>query len=267
MSQPLVSRIGASPVWRAGLASAFILGLAGFAAGVVPQACKNAFVICPQNAPQTDTALVLPAEPVSSEPAAVEVAEVRDVIATPTPVAPAADSIQARQPASLTKNDLIARTFAALDTELTLTQSNELTSRKVRTVQIGPDGLPVAPAADTAAQPAPAMVAEAEVPAETPVVSEPEPVSAAAEAAPDTEAAGTEEEPTASAYAPVRGGVATVGRQGANVRSSPSTRSSDVLFSLASGEEVTITESSKGWHKVVDDSGRSGWVWGELLRR
>lgn len=258
MSQPLVSRIGASPVWRAGLASAFILGLAGFAGAVVPQACRTGFVICPQNAPQADAAL-LPLDSVAAEPVAkVEVAAIEPVPVAP---APSADNILSRQPASLTKNDLIARTFAALDAELTITQGGELTARKVRTVAIGPDGLPIKSAGGAPSEPVPLMVAETDISAEA------EPVSAAAEAAPDTEAAGNEEEPTASAYAPVRGGVAIVGRQGANVRSEPSTRSSDVLFALASGQEVTITQTSKGWHKVVDDRGRSGWIWGALLQR
>ena len=58
-----------------------------------------------------------------------------------------------------------------------------------------------------------------------------------------------------------------VGRQGANVRSAPQTKGSSVLFALAAGEEVTVMQSSKGWSKVVDKSGRSGWVWNELLRR
>ena len=46
MGLPSVSRIGASPLWRAGLAIVFILGLAGFAAGVIPQACRSGAVVC-----------------------------------------------------------------------------------------------------------------------------------------------------------------------------------------------------------------------------
>jgi hypothetical protein len=263
----LVSRIGASPLWRAGLASVFILGAAGLAGVVIPQACRAGMVICPANAPQPDVALV-PIESAATPSTKVVAAIEPEMALEPVAAAPSADNLMARQPASLTKNDLIARTFAALDTELTLTTPGELTARKVKTVQIGPDGLPVTstPAAEAAApivaeaeeEPAPVVVAD---------IEEPEPVSAAAEAAPDTEAAGEEESPAASAYAPVNRGVATVGRQGANVRSQPSTRSSEVLFALSSGAEVTITQTSKGWSKVVDDRGRSGWIWGELLRR
>jgi len=51
------------------------------------------------------------------------------------------------------------------------------------------------------------------------------------------------------------------------VRSLPQTKGSEVLFALADGEEVTIMQTSKGWSKVVDSRGRSGWIWGELLRR
>jgi uncharacterized protein YgiM (DUF1202 family) len=62
-------------------------------------------------------------------------------------------------------------------------------------------------------------------------------------------------------------GAALIGRKGANVRSAPKTRGSTVLFALAAGEEVTVMQTSKGWSKVVDKSGRSGWVWNELIRR
>ena len=263
MAQSLVSRIGASPVWRAGLASAFILGLAGFAAGVMPQACRNGFIICQATAPEAD--VLAPIEATVETPAAEAPAPELVATADVAPPAVGADtSMIARQPASITRNDLIAQTFAALDVELS-TASGELTARKVRTVEIGPDGMPVitegeapvqvaeAPAAEPEPEPeaAPVEVAEAEVPA----ISSEEPVAV------------EEEQPAAVAYAPVRGSAATVGRQGANVRSLPQTRGSDVLFTLASGAEVTIVETQKGWHKVVDASGRSGWIWDDLLNR
>ena len=105
-------------------------------------------------------------------------------------------------------------------------------------------------------EPAPVQVAEAEVP--EPVVSAEEPVA-------DDEVS---EEPTrAVAYAPVRGSAAIVGGRGGNVRSLPKTKGSDVLFALVAGSEVTIVETQKGWAKIVDDRGRSGWIWDELLTR
>lgn len=267
MAQPLVSRIGASPLWRAGLASAFILALAGFAAGVIPTACRSGFVICQANAPggeilaPLDGGTLVPA----AEPVGEKLAVVEEMPVEPAPAAVAAidTAMQAQQPAALTKNDLIAQTFAALDVDL-VASPGELTARKVRTVAIGPDGMPVIGTAPTQVAEAPAepvveepVAVDLEVAeAETPDVSEP-----------PAEDAVAEEEPTASAYAPVRGGNAVIGRQGANVRSLPKTRGSDVLFALASGDDVTVTETSKGWSKVVDSRGRSGWVWNELLRR
>ena len=259
MAQPLVSRIGASPVWRAGLASAFILGLAGFAAGVIPQACRSGVVICSANAPQPIPAeVVAPAE--AAPVATPSVEPVAEVAETPTAVA-AIDTMVKQQPASLTRNDVIAQTFAALDTEFTAPET-ELTARKVRTVSIGPDGMPIVEGAEQA----PTAVAEASV---EPVAElEPEPVEVAQAEEPEpvvSEEPG--EDASAAAYAPVGDGAAVVGRQGANVRSAPQTRGSTVLFALAAGEEVTVMQSSKGWSKIVDKSGRSGWVWNDLIRR
>jgi hypothetical protein len=268
LAQPLVSRIGASPVWRAGLASVFILGLAGFAAGVIPQACRSGVVICKASAPEPIPAdIVLPAE-TSAPSAAPSLEPVADV--APAPDATAIDTMIKQQPAALTRNDLIAQTFAALDPEFTA-PSGELTARKVRTVSIGPDGMPVIEGAQPAATEAPAPVEsvaeeepppeEASAPVQVAEAEEPEPEPVVADEPP------VEEDATAAAYAPVRGGDAVIGRQGANVRSAPKTRGSSVLFALAPGEDVTVTQTSNGWSKVVDKSGRSGWVWNQLLRR
>jgi hypothetical protein len=249
-------------VWRAGLASAFILGLAGFAAGVIPQACRSGVVICSANAPAAavPAEVVAPAETPVAVPSIEPAAAVAE--AAPAPVPLVDPAMLKQQPASLTRNDVIAQTFAALDPEFTAPET-ELTARKVRTVTIGPDGMPVIEGAQPAAvaeAPAPEPVAEPEpAPVEVAQADEPEP-AASAEPADDEDAA-------AVAYAPVGDGAAVVGRQGANVRSAPQTRGSTVLFALASGEEVTVMQSSKGWSKVVDKSGRSGWVWNELLRR
>lgn len=258
MAQPLVSRIGESPVWRAGLASLFILGLAGFAAGVIPQACRSGVVICSANAPAPAPAEVL--APAAETPAAPVAEPVADA-APPAPTAvAAADSMARQQPASLTRNDLIAQTFAALDTGFTAPES-ELTARKVRTVSIGPDGMPVIEGGETAAADTPEEPLAAPEP-------EPAPVEVAEVVAPKPAAKPADEEDAgAAAYAPVGGGEAVVGRQGANVRSAPQTRGSTVLFALEAGEEITVMQSADGWSKVVDKNGRSGWVWNDLIRR
>ena len=38
-------------------------------------------------------------------------------------------------------------------------------------------------------------------------------------------------------------------------------KSGKVLFVLGAGEVVKLGENSKGWIKVTDDQGRSGWVY------
>lgn len=280
MGLPKVSRIGASPFWRAGLASLFILGLAGFAAGVIPEACRSGLFACRMKTDPVaaDVAAALdvdeiPAdEPASSEPspsapptASEDTSPVR-IAQAPAPAA--------REPASITSNDVIARTFEALDLGLVMAPA-ELSTRRVRVVAVGPDGVPLA--TDT---PPPAAVATAEVaeasaePSQQPEQAEaspsaepePEPRSSVTQVA-EVSAEASSEPVSASGYAPVREGSATVTGKGANVRSLPKRGGSDVLFALAGGEEVTVVEMSKGWARVVDARGRSGWIYGDYLRR
>ena len=37
------------------------------------------------------------------------------------------------------------------------------------------------------------------------------------------------------------------------------------LFGLAGGEKVTVSENRRGWLKVTDDQGRTGWVYKDYL--
>jgi hypothetical protein len=219
-------------------------------------------VSCSANAPQPIAADIVAPAADAAPVAAPSIEPVAEVAESPTAVA-ALDTMVKQQPASLTRNDVIAQTFAALDAEFTAPET-ELTARKVRTVSIGPDGMPIV---EGGAEPAPTAVAEASTEPVAEPEPEPEPVQVA-EAEPEPAVA---EEPdddaSAAAYAPVGDGAGVIGRQGANVRSAPQTRGSTVLFALASGEEVTVMQSSKGWSKIVDKSGRSGWVWNELIRR
>ena len=62
------------------------------------------------------------------------------------------------------------------------------------------------------------------------------------------------------------GGGATISGAGANVRSSPST-SGKVLFALGRGEVVTVLENKRGWLRVKDDQGRTGWVYSDGVKR
>lgn len=266
MAHPVFSRIGSSPLGRAGLATISILALAGFAAGGLPLTCRLApgasFCIGDGTlGPQA-------AEPVpaaSAEPAAAS--------ASPAPSAePHAEAVETamiEQAPALTQKDLVAATFEALRVELTSSQpeESELTTRKVKSVAINPDGTPVSPPAEAASPSEPeTLVADA---AEEPL-PEPDPTAASELAAPPEEPAAAVEEDSVStslAYAPARGDAATVTGKGANVRSLPQKGGSEVLFALAGGAEVTIVEMRKGWAKIVDAQGRSGWIYGQYLTR
>ena len=293
MGLPSVSRIGASPLWRAGLAIVFILGLAGFAAGVIPQACRSGAVDCDGSA-----ALDSPLVPVEVAPGGEALtADADDGLGGPSPAsqgeAPSplrgegteapvqvasATPVANREPAALTSNDLIAATFDMLETGL-VTTPGELSSRKVKTVTVGADGQPVGEGVSTTAEVAPlapeepAEVAAAPVSEEEPVEEPPattseveQPSSAPVQVAevPDEVEV---EDVGATAYAPVAQGNAVVKGSGVNVRSNPRKGENEVLFTLAGGEEVTVVEMSKGWAKIVDSRGRSGWAYGDYLRR
>jgi hypothetical protein len=179
-------------------------------------------------------------------------------------------------PATLTANDLVAKTFDALNAGL-VTAPGELSTRTVKTVAIGADGQPVGEGSNASAEVAPlvpeepADVAAAPVPEEEPA-EEPPATVVEPDSTEPVQVAEVSEEPSsedvgATAYAPVRDGNAVVTGKGANVRSLPKKGGSEVLFALAGGEEVTVVEMSKGWAKIVDARGRNGWIYGDYLRR
>ena len=99
---------------------------------------------------------------------------------------------------------------------------------------------------------------EREVPVETaaaPVAEEP----VATE--PETELVAEVETTEATSLS---GDVRTVRGAGVNVRSSPSS-SAEKLFALPGGEQVSVTETQRGWLKVTDDRGRSGWLYEDYV--
>ena len=319
MAHPIVSRIGSSPLGRAGLATISILALAGLAAGGLPLTCKlapgAAFCtgdgIIDEAVGPVDGAAPHPGESLSSgqaipsglaQPTAVDAATLSPEgrgagVATaeiagstntetssagPTPApgpSPQGGGEQKvallEQPPlpTLTQNDLVAATFEVLRVELTSMQG-DLTTRKVKTVTINPDGTPVLEAAATTLGAEPAPVADA--PPEETLVAETEPPAASEVLADDgsSEIAATpvvsneaDDASTSLAYAPARGDAATVAGKGANVRSLPQKGGSEVLFALTGGAEVTIVEMRKGWARIVDPQGRSGWIYGQYLDR
>jgi uncharacterized protein YgiM (DUF1202 family) len=85
-------------------------------------------------------------------------------------------------------------------------------------------------------------------------------------AAPVAEPAITEPEPElvaeveSSEPTTLSGDVRTVLGAGVNVRSSPSS-SAEKLFALPGGRKVSVSETQRGWLKVTDENGRSGWLY------
>lgn len=288
MVHPIVMRIGASPLGRAGLAIVTILGLAAGAQAVLPWACSAGAALCADMPGEAETELLLadlgtgsaaaspemsaePDAPVRAEPEtekpAVTAAQLASGTGSAAEAAAAMASgpgMKAQMPAPLVaQGDLIASTFAALSGR----PQGAVASRSVRTVRVGADGqvaaeAEAAPAAAEASS-EPAAVEIAAAPAAKP---EPAPEAKAKPAA-EPEAKPAEEEDSSLAYAPASGANAKVLGQGANVRSLPKRGGSEVLFALAGGAEVTIVEMSGGWAKVVDARGRSGWIYQDLLRR
>ena len=51
---------------------------------------------------------------------------------------------------------------------------------------------------------------------------------------------------------------------GVNVRSGPG-KSNGKVFGLTGGEKVTVGENQRGWLKITDDQGRTGWVYKDYL--
>ncbi len=49
------------------------------------------------------------------------------------------------------------------------------------------------------------------------------------------------------------------------MRSGPG-KSNGKVFGLAGGEKVTVGENRRGWLKITDDQGRTGWVYKDYLR-
>ncbi len=154
-----------------------------------------------------------------------------------------------------------------------------LTSRVVRSLAISPTGQPVmAPPGQGGPPSAAATLAIPQASPEPVVPTEPatasEPVEVAAVSQPDAGAA--EETPVApipltrpeglrAAARTDSGDVRVVGGTGVTVRAGPS-RSQSRLFALASGARVTVQETRRGWLRIVDEDGRTGWLYQDFVR-
>jgi uncharacterized protein YgiM (DUF1202 family) len=70
--------------------------------------------------------------------------------------------------------------------------------------------------------------------------------------------------PVKKKKASVPANIRIVGGLGVNVRSGPS-KSSARLFALEGGKKVTVSENRKGWLRVTDERGRTGWIYSSFL--
>ncbi len=76
---------------------------------------------------------------------------------------------------------------------------------------------------------------------------------------PDEAAPADEAEPAQVADV-AAGETRTVTGAGVNVRSGPG-KSSSRLFSLVRGQKVKVSEDRRGWLRITDDKGRTGWIY------
>jgi hypothetical protein len=196
---------------------------------------------------------------------------------------------------SLTNNDVLAATFAQLKVELkppttnatstagttavatatvppvtplkpavTTIKNDEtgLTTRVVRAITVKPDGTPdLGPVAEAYAEPSAPVVPP------SPAVDAAARIGAGQLPLVDAEPVNITPKPTVTQKtASTGGGGATVLGSGANVRSSPS-KGGKVLFALSGGESVTVLDNKRGWLKIKDDQGRTGWIYSDGVKR
>lgn len=258
MAHPLVAQIYRSLLARTAVLIVAIIIVLGVATGALPVQCLGGGASC-----DAEVALAATDRAATNLSANVLSAE---------PVADAAPT--------LTDNDLIATTFSMLDvqmqapsgiTNLDATSPQAPSTRLVQTTTIR-GGLPLDPyaaqRAATSVPPAvsseqPVVVAEADLSSSEPAVanapsSGQDPVQTASPEPPPVDPSITPENTSPSLTGVVAG-------KGANVRSGPAKAAGNVLFALKGGEQVEILERSKGWLKIRDDRGRTGWIYGEYL--
>ena len=270
MGNSLATQISSNLLVRTSIVTVLVVGFLAVASGVLPVHCLIGTTCGPV---ATKAAQIAP----PGTPAVTKAPQI--AIATPV--------IQKTAP-SLTNNDVLAATFAQLKVELkaptpTLTSGapkpaklttaapstqvatsdgdTGLTTRVVHAISIKPDGTPILgddvavaygePSRAPVAPPSPAVDAAARIGAgQIPV----------AEASPEPKL-------TPDVASPTGSGNATVLGAGANVRSNPSKSGGKVVFALAGGEAVTVVESKRGWLRIKDGQGRTGWIYADGLKR
>lgn len=285
MGQTLARPSSASLLVSTTILTVLIVGFLGVASGVINVGCiMTGSCKAPATPAEAAVAKLQPPVPVQAQPAVQMV----------TPV------VQKTAP-SLTNNDVLAATFAQLKVDLKPPSANStstdttvvasavptvtplkpaaptaksgdtgLTTRVVRAITVKPDGTPdLAPImaeayAETSAPvvpPSPAVDAAARIGAGQLPLVDPDPVDLTpAKPAVAQKSASTETKVAST------GGGATIAGSGANVRSSPS-KGGKVLFAIKGGEDVTVLENKRGWLRIKDDQGRTGWVYSDGVKR
>ena len=265
-----------------------IIGFLGVASGVINVGClMTGSCKAPATPAEAAVAKLQPPVPVQAQPA---VQMVKPVVQKTAP--------------SLTNNDVLAATFAQLKVELKAPTANAtttepkiavataavpavtplkpavttikneesgLTTRVVRAITVNPDGTPdlgstvaeaYAEASAPVVPPSPAVDAAARIGAGQLPLVESDPV----EMTPAKPAVSPKVASAETKIASTGGGGATISGAGANVRSSPS-KGGKVLFALSGGETITVLENKRGWLRIKDDQGRTGWGYSDGVKR
>ena len=278
MGQTLARPSSGSLLVSTTILTVLIIGFLGVASGVINVGCiMTGSCRAPATPAEVAVAKLQPPVPAQAQPAVQMV----------TPV------VQKTAP-SLTNNDVLAATFAQLKVDLKAPSANStttdnstavatavppvtplkpamttlknqdtgLTTRVVRAITVKPDGTPdLGP-----------VMAEAYANTSAPVVPPSPAVDAAARIGagqlPLVEADPVQMTPAKAApkMASVGSGNATILGSGANVRTSP-TKAGKVVFAINGGESVTILENKRGWLRIKDDQGRTGWVYSDGVKR
>lgn len=293
---------GSSLLIRTTAVTIVVMGFFGIATGALPVRCwvggACGTSATPAAGPAAEAASPQPpaamAAPSSAAPTPDEVA-VAETTATTT---------VAKSAPTLTHNDVLASTFAQLRVDVKtpartgssttavasaatqpagstlVNPETGLSKRVVRPLTVRADGSVELPPVAATAYAEPAKVPA--VPASSPAVAAAAQIGAgekpAAEARPAAESKPAAEKKIAEASPSLSSkpkpaepagksssGLSIVAGAGANIRATPS-KGGKVLFALNGGEKVTVLESKRGWSRIKDDQGRTGWIFDDGLK-
>ena len=295
MGQTLARPSSSSLLVSASILTVLIIGFLGVASGVVNVGCiMTGSCKAPATPAEVAVAKLQPPVPAHAQPAVQMVKPVvqkqapsltnNDVLAATFAQlkvelqAPSANATTTEPKTAVATATVPAVT--PLKPAPTATIKNDetgLTTRVVRAITVKPDGTPdlgstvaeayAAPSAP-AVPPSPAVDAAARIGAgQLPLIdSEPVNMTPAKTAVTPKAASVAPKAASATKTASTGGGGATISGAGANVRSSPS-KGGKVLFALGGGEIVTVLENKRGWLRIKDDQGRTGWVYSDGVKR